>query len=177
MVGFLRRSIRNRGRVDTGWALMRNPTLTVTIHQLHSMLSRIKGWIKDDNGSEDKVYYKLDSIKTKSVKIPGGFSYINYNPATLPPASDRHTRFVMISDTHAQTFPLPDGDVLIHAGDLSIQGLYDELDMTASWLYAAPHRVKVVIAGNHDTTLDNSEPNMWYDNNWRPHYGSEVREQ
>jgi hypothetical protein len=29
------------------------------------------------------------------------------------------TRFVCVSDTHCQVFPVPDGDVFLHAGDLS----------------------------------------------------------
>jgi hypothetical protein len=29
------------------------------------------------------------------------------------------TRFVCVSDTHCKIFPVPDGDVFLHAGDLS----------------------------------------------------------
>lgn len=59
----------------------------------------------------------------------------------------RKTRFVCISDTHNNTPKLPPGDVLIHAGDLTNQGSYDELERSVAWLEKAPFEVKVVVAG------------------------------
>jgi hypothetical protein len=43
---------------------------------------------------------------------------------TVPPhPGPEWTRFVLISDTHSRTqYPVPEGDVLIHAGDLSSWG-------------------------------------------------------
>jgi len=61
---------------------------------------------------------------------------------------------VCISDTHNNQPTLPDGDVLIHAGDLTNSGTFEELQSALSWLSAQPHAVKVVIAGNHDLLLD-----------------------
>ncbi|KAK8199047.1 Metallo-dependent phosphatase-like protein [Phyllosticta capitalensis] len=66
----------------------------------------------------------------------------------------RRTRFVLISDTHNQTPKLPAGDVLIHAGDLTNTGSHSELVKTVNWLEKAPFEVKIVVAGNHDVTLD-----------------------
>lgn len=66
----------------------------------------------------------------------------------------RRTRFVCISDTHNATIKLPKGDVLIHAGDLTNQGSYSELCKAVAWLEKAPFERKIVIAGNHDLTLD-----------------------
>uniref|UniRef100_A0A7S4M1R4 Calcineurin-like phosphoesterase domain-containing protein n=1 Tax=Prymnesium polylepis TaxID=72548 RepID=A0A7S4M1R4_9EUKA len=65
-------------------------------------------------------------------------------------------RFVCISDTHSHTIsgPLPDGDVLLHAGDFSNTGRPEEVAAFAAWFSSQPHRRKVVIAGNHDLTLD-----------------------
>src|SRR5690242_16572388 len=66
----------------------------------------------------------------------------------------RRTRFVCVSDTH-NTFPsLPRGDVLIHAGDLTNQGSLSELRKAIDWLEKADFEVKIVVAGNHDVTLD-----------------------
>ena len=80
----------------------------------------------------------------------------------------RRTRFVCISDTH-NTFPkLPHGDVLIHAGDLTNQGTFSELKKTVEWLGKAPFESKIVIAGNHDISLDTS----FYDQ-----YGSNFHNQ
>ncbi|KAI9737503.1 MAG: hypothetical protein M1834_009658 [Cirrosporium novae-zelandiae] len=71
----------------------------------------------------------------------------------------RKTRFVCISDTHKASpldgaFKLPKGDVLIHAGDLSNQGSLSELVKSLEWIEKADFEVKIVVAGNHDITLD-----------------------
>jgi len=52
--------------------------------------------------------------------------------------------------TFVQELIVPDGDVLVHAGDLCRAGTLDELAGTAAWLAALPHRHKIVVAGNHD---------------------------
>jgi len=61
-------------------------------------------------------------------------------------------RIVAISDTHAQhrAVDVPDGDVLIHAGDMTRHGDLDEVRDLNDFLGGLPHRVKLVIAGNHD---------------------------
>ncbi|KAI1407628.1 Metallo-dependent phosphatase [Hypoxylon sp. FL1857] len=71
------------------------------------------------------------------------------------PQWTRRTRFVCISDTHNCTVKLPKGDVLIHCGDLTNQGSFGELKKQVTWLErAADFECKLVIAGNHDLTLD-----------------------
>ncbi|KAF5017585.1 hypothetical protein F66182_10475 [Fusarium sp. NRRL 66182] len=64
---------------------------------------------------------------------------------------------VCISDTH-NTFPspLPMGDILVHAGDLSQYGTFAEVQAQLKWLASQPHPYKVVIAGNHDLILDSN---------------------
>lgn len=61
-------------------------------------------------------------------------------------------RLVCISDTHF--YPLgveiPDGDVLIHAGDLTYMGRFKEIVVAGAALQALPHKHKIVIPGNHD---------------------------
>ena len=64
----------------------------------------------------------------------------------------RTTRFVCVSDTHNTSpadggFKLPKGDVLIHAGDLTKQGTYAELQKTLAWIEKADFEVKIVVAG------------------------------
>lgn len=61
-------------------------------------------------------------------------------------------RIVCLSDTHNQhdRLAVPDGDVLVHAGDATGHGTLTEWAAFASWLTALPHRHKVLIAGNHD---------------------------
>jgi Icc-related predicted phosphoesterase len=62
------------------------------------------------------------------------------------------TRIVCISDTHNRQgeFNMPEGDLLIHAGDLTGRGTLPEIAAANDWLGRLPHRDKVIIAGNHD---------------------------
>ena len=70
--------------------------------------------------------------------------------------SDTHTRIPFNADdaTHAYRSPLPDADVLLHAGDLTMCGNYDEHQKTFSMLADHPAPLKIVVPGNHDITLD-----------------------
>ncbi len=62
------------------------------------------------------------------------------------------TRIVCLSDTHNRLDELdvPDGDVLVHAGDFSKRGAAEEVRSFVDALVTLPHEDKVVIAGNHD---------------------------
>ena len=65
--------------------------------------------------------------------------------------------FVCVSDTHSlhdALSPLPQGDVLLHAGDFTMRGELEEVQQFAAWWHAQPHPQKVVIAGNHDFCLE-----------------------
>jgi len=61
-------------------------------------------------------------------------------------------KVVCISDTHNQldTLNIPDGDVLVHAGDFSMMGTEEEVVKFFEDFSALPHYVKICIAGNHD---------------------------
>lgn len=59
-------------------------------------------------------------------------------------------RVVCIADTHLRRCDVPAGDVLIHAGDLTMQGSLVELISANRWLAGLPHRHKIVVPGNHD---------------------------
>jgi predicted phosphohydrolase len=61
-------------------------------------------------------------------------------------------KLVCVSDTHsyhARTV-VPDGDILVHAGDITRHGSLEDVESFDAWLGALPHRHKVVICGNHD---------------------------
>lgn len=68
--------------------------------------------------------------------------------------TDAEIKVVCIADTHNTQPELPDGDILLHAGDLSQYGMFDEIQNQLNWLNAQPHKQKVVMAGNHDLLLD-----------------------
>ena len=59
---------------------------------------------------------------------------------------------ILLSDTHEahELVRIPDGDVLIHAGDVSLRGVGEAILRFLDWFAAQPHRHKVLVAGNHD---------------------------
>jgi Icc-related predicted phosphoesterase len=63
-------------------------------------------------------------------------------------------QLVAISDTHnrAEQVVIPDGDVLVHAGDLTMKGSRAEMERAARWLGSLRERFQAVVAipGNHD---------------------------
>lgn len=69
-------------------------------------------------------------------------------------------RVVCLSDTHGRHAELdvPDGDLLVLAGDVTRRGRPDELADLDAWLARLPHPHKVVIAGNHDFLFETDPP-------------------
>ena len=61
-------------------------------------------------------------------------------------------KIVFISDTHnlQDQVTLPEGDILVHAGDLTMMGRMNEIAAAGHDIRKQPHRYKVVVAGNHD---------------------------
>lgn len=68
-------------------------------------------------------------------------------------------RIVLLSDTHRRhgEIVVPDGDILIHAGDFSGHGTRSQINAFDDWLGTLPHPHKVVIAGNHDFLFEKVE--------------------
>jgi 3',5'-cyclic AMP phosphodiesterase CpdA len=62
------------------------------------------------------------------------------------------SRIVCISDTHNfhEQIRIPDGDILIHAGDATNRGTVEEIVFFNQWFCRLPHRHKIFVAGNHD---------------------------
>jgi Icc-related predicted phosphoesterase len=69
-------------------------------------------------------------------------------------------RIVCISDTHGwhRDLAVPDGDLLVHAGDITRKGELDTVADFERWLGELPHRHKVVICGNHDFAFQEQPP-------------------
>jgi Icc-related predicted phosphoesterase len=61
-------------------------------------------------------------------------------------------RIVLLSDTHNcnEQISVPDGDILIHAGDATNRGQVDEIADFNEWFSGFPHKHKIFVAGNHD---------------------------
>lgn len=75
-------------------------------------------------------------------------------PSFKSPRNKPPIKVVCISDTHTNTVSVPNGDVLIHAGDLANAGTVEEIQRQLDWLDALPHKEKIVIPGNHDSYFD-----------------------
>ncbi|TVY30119.1 putative rhamnogalacturonate lyase C [Lachnellula hyalina] len=61
---------------------------------------------------------------------------------------------ICFSDTHITKPTVPDGDILLHAGDLSQYGFFDEIQAQLDWLNAQSHRYNIIIAETHDLIPD-----------------------
>ena len=61
-------------------------------------------------------------------------------------------KLVFISDTHTlhERFQIPNGDFIIHCGDISSRGYRSECEKFLDWYQDLPHRNKILIPGNHD---------------------------
>lgn len=79
--------------------------------------------------------------------------YSWHQPIPATPVT-RPSSIVCISDTHNTQVSIPDGDILIHAGDLTQSGSFKELQAALTWINTQPHSTKLVIAGNHELLLD-----------------------
>ncbi|KAL6743287.1 hypothetical protein Aduo_016343 [Ancylostoma duodenale] len=107
----------------------------------------------DPNSEED--YW--ETIKATKVQLP---VEVNSKGEVNSPPSVPHLKVVCISDTHDQldlVKDIPDGDVLIHAGDLTNYGSERELKKVNEELGRLPHKHKLIVAGNHDLGFDDSE--------------------
>ena len=70
-----------------------------------------------------------------------------------PTEPEQHRHLVIISDTHnhhRKFNSIPDGDVLVHAGDYTSFGKIEHAQDFNTWLAALPHRHKIVINRNHE---------------------------
>jgi Icc-related predicted phosphoesterase len=67
-------------------------------------------------------------------------------------------RIVCLSDTHLShetvKIKVPDGDLLTHAGDGTLEGSVREIQDFIRWLKGLHHRHKILIAGNHDRLFE-----------------------
>ena len=64
-------------------------------------------------------------------------------------------KIVCISDTHTKHKQIPEdwfpeGDVIVHAGDISSMGYLHEIEEFCKWYSKMPYPYKILIAGNHD---------------------------
>ncbi|ESO91938.1 hypothetical protein LOTGIDRAFT_121596 [Lottia gigantea] len=122
----------------------------------------------DDNSHNPEKGWEIRK-ETQNVKI--------LDPEGLQPISEDKLRIVCTSDTHEKLNTMisrrmiPPGDVLIHTGDLTHEGYLHALREFDNELGLLRHRVKLVIAGNHDHCLDRSMIQRYKDEDYIPYLG------
>ncbi|MGJ1365759.1 metallophosphatase domain-containing protein [Sphingobacterium spiritivorum] len=69
-------------------------------------------------------------------------------------------QIVAISDTHGKhrDVIIPDGDILIHAGDVTRGGTKEQTIEFLEWFVEQKHPHKIFIAGNHDFFFEQADP-------------------
>jgi predicted phosphohydrolase len=65
-------------------------------------------------------------------------------------------KIVFFSDTHGKHHQLivPEGDMIICCGDISMRGDRSEIRSFLDWFSDLPHKYKIFISGNHDFWFD-----------------------
>ncbi|KAK0631037.1 Metallo-dependent phosphatase-like protein [Bombardia bombarda] len=96
---------------------------------------------------------------TPSAPNPGSESVSTPEKSPNANANLIPTRILIISDTHGNEFPLPTStdkpiDLVIHCGDITRGSRIAHLHAAIAALARIPTPLKLVIAGNHDFTLD-----------------------
>ena len=75
-------------------------------------------------------------------------------------------RIVCISDTHNQHeyMNIPDGDIIIHAGDATGRGWQYEIESFIQWYSGLDFQHKIYVPGNHDIGLEENfdEWSQWF---------------
>ncbi|KAL5359653.1 hypothetical protein BJX96DRAFT_164600 [Aspergillus floccosus] len=104
---------------------------------------RVDGYILE---GEELAFYQplLYTLYTRKKMVKTRLCLLS-DTHTFPPSNDNDTSY---------RHPLPKADILLHAGDLTKVGRRDEHLAMLAMLRDADAELKIVIAGNHDITLD-----------------------
>jgi Icc-related predicted phosphoesterase len=113
------------------------------------------GYFFPENGDPDVAWMLMKKKQAVTKVDVASLSAVTIDASKL--------RVVCVSDTHGHHRALgqvPDGDVLVFAGDFTDTGSLQEVEEFSTWLKNLPHKHKIVIAGNHDVTF---EPETYLD--------------
>jgi predicted phosphodiesterase len=119
------------------------------------LLAHINPWYRPDSEFEPTPFLALLLRAPVKLLLYHSYHLIAYLRSTPKPSQQPLVRVVCISDTHNHIpEDVPEGDLLIHAGDMTNDGSVAEIQKQIDWLSSLPHKEIVVISGNHDTFLD-----------------------
>ncbi|XP_065069447.1 LOW QUALITY PROTEIN: metallophosphoesterase MPPED2-like [Rhopilema esculentum] len=140
-------------RKSFGWLLGRAYKRKIAYDAVRIAASKMNVEVNDLSHEPTELYNRISVKKEwkKHFKILKPLKYETKKQAN-------HLRFVCISDTHNKTdeMQLPEGDILLHAGDFTQVGAPSEVEHFISFLDRVRPSFQqiVVIAGNHDLTFD-----------------------
>lgn len=72
--------------------------------------------------------------------------------------SDTHGRHLEITELYGE---LPYADIIVHSGDCTSYGEFEETDLFMNWFSKQNAKHKVLVAGNHDFVLQQQDRKNW----------------
>lgn len=122
---------------------------------LAMLLAYLNPWYRPESDFEPTPFVALLFRAPVKLLLYHSYHLLAYLRSTPKPLQQPPVRVVCISDTHNHIpEDVPEGDLLIHAGDMTNGGSVAEIQKQIDWLSSLPHREIVVVGGNHDTFLD-----------------------
>lgn len=119
------------------------------------LLEHLNPWYRPESEFDPSSFAALFFQAPVKLLLHHTHHFLTHLHSTPKPLQDAPIRVVCISDTHNHIPDhIPDGDILIHAGDMTNDGSVAEIQKQIDWLSSLPHKEIVVISGNHDTFLD-----------------------
>lgn len=109
-----------------------------------------------------KMKHQGHTVKQVEVRKTQKAWYVGDAPDTK---LDDMIRIVCLSDTHGlhRQANVPDGDVLVHCGDVTMRGELKTLHSFDSWIRKqSSFTFKLVVPGNHDLSLDPKKARQGY---------------
>ncbi|KAK3938648.1 hypothetical protein QBC46DRAFT_265000 [Diplogelasinospora grovesii] len=110
------------------------------------------------SGSRPSLFWQF--VRTPVIAIARLLYSLLPTAYKLPPlsVSARPVSVCCISDTHNCQPALPYADILVHAGNLTKAGTYEELQSALRWLNSQPHPYKFAVGGSRDILLALNDP-------------------
>src|SRR5687768_340964 len=80
-------------------------------------------------------------------------SSVESEQSTLISQSFNKISIVILGNTHGNhnCLQVPDGEMLIHTGNFTLNGSIDDAVEFNSWLGRLPHPIKIVVNGSHES--------------------------
>lgn len=120
-----------------------------------------------EDAKTEEIRELIQNYRSKIIEIPNALisntgKKSSVRNVIINQNGKKTIRVVCVSDTHNfrsfKSANIPNGDILVHSGDFTDHGSMDELNGFKDALKQLPHTYKIVVAGNHDFSLDDKLP-------------------